>query len=192
VSSGLADKAFVVDGALAAGAALAAALVERRARVLVVAADEATTEAVAGPLGDDAFSLAADPTTADGVDALSASVPIVLGRLDGAVLNCAGAGTTAGVAELDDLAWRRACIRLLEAPARAVRELAPQLADGGVIVLVAPPPDGGATDVLLPALQALAEALDASLGPDVHVRLEAAADRDALLSALDFDVRPGA
>lgn len=191
MSSDLSGKAFVVDGSLAAGGELAASLVERRARVLVVAADEATTEAVAGPLGDDVFSLAADPTTAEGVDALSASVPIVLGRLDGAVLHCAGAGTPAGVAELDDLAWRRACIRLVEAPARAVRELAPQLADGGVIVLVAPSPDGGATDVLLPALRALAAALDASLGPDVRVRLEAAADRDAFLSALGDYVRPG-
>lgn len=177
-------RAFVVDGSLAAGEELAAALVERGARVLVVAGDEAAAEAVAGRLGDGTFSLAADPMTADGIDALGSFVPIVLGGLDGAVLRCPGAGATARVAELDDLAWRRACVRLVEAPARAVRELAPQLADGGVIVLVEPPPDGGATDVLLPALRALADALDASLGPDVHVRLEAAADRDALLSAL--------
>lgn len=182
----LAGKAFLVDGALPAGPGLAADLVERGARVLVVAADEAAADAVATPLGDTGFALAADLSTADGLDALGASVPIVLGRLDGAVVRCAGAGSAAdAVVDLDDVTWRRACTRLVEGPARAVRELAPQLEDGGTIVLVEPPADGAATDVLLPALRALVHALDASLGPSVRIRLEAGtAERDSLLAAL--------
>ena len=58
--------------------------------MLAVATDEAAADAVAASLGDAGFALAADLTTADGVDALGASVPIVLGRLDGAVLRCTG------------------------------------------------------------------------------------------------------
>lgn len=181
----LAGKAFVVEVTLPAHADVATALVAGGARVLAVAADEAAADAVAASLGDAGFALAVDLTTADGVDALGASVPIVLGRLDGAVLRCTGGGPAGPVAEVDDVEWRRACARLIEAPARAVRELAPQLEGGGVIVLVEPPADGGATGVLLPALRALADALDASLGPEARVRLESgAADRDALLAAL--------
>ena len=179
----LAGKAFVVEVTFPADAEVATALVEGGARVLVVATEETAAEAVAASLGDAGFALAADLITADGVDTLGATVPIVLGRLDGAVLRCTGAGPAGGVAEVDDVTWRRACTGLVEAPARAVRELAPQLEVGGVIVLVEPPPDGGATDVLLPALRALADALDASLGPEVRVLIEGAG-RDAVLAAL--------
>ena len=181
----LAGKAFVVEVTFPADAEVATALVEGGARVLAVAADEAAADAVAASLGDAGLALAVDLTTADGVNALGASVPIVLGRLDGAVLRCTGAGTGGAVAVVDDLTWRRACNLLVEAPARAVRELAPQLEGGGVIVLVEPPADGGATGVLLPALRALAAALDASLRPEVRFIIESgAADRDALLAAL--------
>ena len=186
MSSSLAGTAFVVDCAFPAAAALATALVERDARVLVVATDAAAADAVAESLGDQAFALAADLTTADGVEALGASVPIVLGRLDGAALPCRGAaGPQAAITDVDDPTWRSACVRLVEAPARAVRQLAPQLEDGGALVLVAPPADGGATDVLLPALRALVDALDTSLRPAARVRLEDnTAGRDALVASL--------
>jgi hypothetical protein len=186
MSSSFAGRGFVVECAFPAAAGLATALVERDARVLVVATDAAAADDVAEQLGDRAFALAADLATADGVAALAASVPIVLGRLDGAALPCRdAAGPQAAVTDVDDPTWRRACMRLVEAPARAVRELAPQLEDGGAIVLVAPPADGGATDVLLPALRALVDALDASLRPAARIRLEAnKASRDALVALL--------
>ena len=182
----LAGKAFVVDGTFPAGPGVAADLVERGARVLVVARDEAAAEAAATPLGDNGIALAADLSTADGLDALGASVPIVLGRLDGAVVRCAGAGGTAdAVTDVDDATWRRACTRLVEVPARAVRELAPQLEEGGTVVLVEPATDDGPTDVLLPALRALATALDTSLEPGARVRVvNGEAGRETLLAAL--------
>lgn len=186
MSGRLAGRAFVVDGALPSGPELASALVQQGARVLVVFADDTRANALAARLGDDGFGLVADLTTADGVDALGASVPIVLGRLDGAVVRCAGGSRSApSVAQADDAAWRRACAGLVEFPARAVRELAPQVEDGGAIVLVEPSTDDGPTGVLLPALRALAGALDATLAPAVHVRLvDGAAGRGDVLDAL--------
>lgn len=186
MSSSLAGRAFVVECGFPAAAGVATALVEREARVLVVANEVADADAVAEPLGDAAFALSADITTADGIDALGASVPIVLGRLDGAALPCRSAGgAPAAVTDVDDSTWRRACVHLVEGPARAVRELAPQLEDGAAIVLVAPAAAGGATEVLLPALGALVDALDASLRPSARVRLQTHdVGRDELLASL--------
>ncbi len=90
MSGRLTGRAFVVDGALPSGPELASALVEQGARVLVVSADETRADALAARLGDVGLALVADLTTPDGVDALGASVPIVLGRLDGAVVRCVG------------------------------------------------------------------------------------------------------
>ncbi len=186
MSGRLAGRAFVVDGALPSSPELASALVEQGARVLVVSADDTRADALAVRLGNVEFALVADLTTPDGVDALGASVPIVLGRLDGAVVRCVGSGGTAPpVAQADDVTWRQACAGLVELPACAVRELAPQIEDGGVIVFVEPSTDDGPTGVLLPALRALAGALDAAFAPALHVRLvDGAAGCDDVLDAL--------
>ena len=166
-------RSFVVCGASRGlGRATAEELVAHGARVLLAARKP---EEVAAALGDAAVPLAVDLTAPDAAALVSKAVRESFdGRLDGVLVN--GGGPPGGRAlEYSDEQWSAAFELLLGGPIRLLRELTPLMAGGGSVVIVTSssvrqPIDGlDTSNVLRPAVAALAKVLARALGPAIRV-----------------------
>ncbi|CAA9465620.1 MAG: 3-oxoacyl-[acyl-carrier protein] reductase [uncultured Solirubrobacteraceae bacterium] len=166
-------RAFVVCGASRGlGRATAHELVAHGARVLLAAR---RPQEVATELGDAAVPLPVDLTAPDAAERVAAGVrESFAGRLDGILVN--GGGPPAGRAlEYTDEQWSGAFELLLGGPIRLLRELTPMMAGGGSVVIVTSssvrqPIDGlDTSNVLRPAVAALAKVLARELGPAIRV-----------------------
>lgn len=169
----LAGRSFVVCGASRGlGRATAEELVEHGARVVVVAR---RPEPVATALGDAAVALPVDLTAPDAAaDVAQAVRDSFAGRLDGVLVN--GGGPPPGRAlEYSDAQWAGAFELLLAAPIRLLRELTPLMGERGSVVIVTSssvrqPIEGlDTSNVLRPAVAALAKVLARELGPGIRV-----------------------
>ena len=169
----LSGRSFVVCGASRGlGRATAEELVEHGARVLLAAR---RPESVAAALGPAAIALPVDLTAPDAAARVGHAVGEAFGsRLDGILVN--GGGPPAGRAlEYSDAEWAGAFELLLGAPIRLLRELTPLMAGGGSVVIVTSssvrqPIDGlDTSNVLRPAVAALAKVLARELGPAIRV-----------------------
>lgn len=168
---GLRDKAFVVGGgSRGLGRAVAAELVAEGARVLLVSRDAAALARASAELGERAYPFAADLSSAGGVDAVAATVPLTLGALDGILVN-AGGPPPGNALELEDEQWLGAFKALLGGPLRLLRALVPEMRAGGSILFVTsssvrqPIPGLDTSNVLRPGVAALAKTLARQLGP---------------------------
>jgi short-subunit dehydrogenase len=120
--------ALVTGGSAGIGAAVAAALAARGARVLVHGRDPAATAAVAGATAG--TPIVADLAEAAEVDRLAAEALAVAGRLDILVAN-AGAGWAGPFAEMLPTDIDRLVTVNLTAPVRLTRALLPALRERG-------------------------------------------------------------
>lgn len=169
----LGGRSFVVCGASRGlGRATAEELVRHGARVLLAAR---SPEPAAAALGDAATPVAVDLTSPDAVHRVAEAVRATFGgRLDGVLIN--GAGPAPGRAlAYSDGEWADSFELLLGAPIRLLRELTPLMAHGGSVVFVTSssvrqPIDGlDSSNVLRPAVAALAKVLARELGPGIRV-----------------------
>ncbi len=169
----LAGRSFVVGGASRGlGRAIAAEIVERSGRVLLVARDAAALEDVVSDLGSDhARACPADLGAADGAQQIAHAAQAAFGdTLHGIVIN--GGGPPVGPAlDLDDETWRGAYELLIAGPLRLLRLLTPRLAEQSSILFVTSStvrqPIAGldTSNVLRPGVAALAKTLAIQLGP---------------------------
>jgi len=169
----LAGRSYVVGGASRGlGRAIAAEIVARSGRVLLVARDAAALEDVVADLGGDhARTCAADLGAPDGAQRIADAAQAAFGdALHGIVVN--GGGPPIGPAlDLDDETWRGAYELLIGGPLRLLRELVPRITAGGSILFVTSSsvrqPIAGldTSNVLRPGVAALAKTLAIQLGP---------------------------
>ncbi|MGH3088623.1 MAG: SDR family oxidoreductase [Rubrobacteraceae bacterium] len=171
---GLAEKRFVICGASKGiGRAVALALAEEGAKVLLVARNGEALEGVAGDIGDHAQTCVADLSEASGVDKVVAAADR-LGALDGVLIN--GGGPPFGSAlDLSDDEWERAFRILIGGPVRLLRSLAPKMNENSSVLFITsssvrqPIKDLDSSNVLRPGVAALAKVLSQSLGPKTRV-----------------------
>lgn len=171
---GLEKKNFVVGGASQGiGKAIALALAEEGANVLLVARNGETLERTAREIGDQARTCVADLSEVSGVDKVVAAADR-LGGLDGVLVN--GGGPPFGAAlDLSDDEWERAFRILIGAPARLLRSLVPKMREGSSILFITsssvrqPIKNLDSSNVLRPGVAALVKVLSQSLGPEVRV-----------------------
>lgn len=171
---GLTDKVFVVGGGSSGlGHAVARALVEERARVLLVSRDEMKLEAACAELGDGTTACAADISSASGVDSVVQAAES-LGGLDGLLVN-AGGPPAGNALDLTDEQWDGAFRLLLGGPLRLIRGLLPIMREGASILFITsssvrvPIPGLDTSNVFRPGVAALAKCLALQLGPRVRV-----------------------
>lgn len=152
---GIEGKSYIVGGASKGlGRAVAEALVEEGAHVLVVSRDPA---AAAAELGPAAVACAADLETVEGIEAVVAAAR-GLGGIDGILVN-SGGPPPGDVLGTEDSAWEMAFRLLVGNPIRLVRALRPELRDGASILFVTsssvriPIPGLATSNVLRPAIQ---------------------------------------
>lgn len=168
---GLRGRSFVVTGgSRGLGLATARALAAEGARTTLVARDPDRLREAAQALGDGHDMLAADLSSPDAARRIAAHV----GDVDGALVNVGGP-RQGGLLELDDEQWQDAFEGVLLASVRLLRALAPQVADGGSLLLVLsttvrePIPSLGASNVLRPGLAMAVKDLADTLAPRVRV-----------------------
>jgi 3-oxoacyl-[acyl-carrier protein] reductase len=175
VNLGLEGKAFVVGGgSRGLGRAVAQALVEEGARVLISSRDREALDRAAEELGENAFSYDCDLADPEAVAQLVAYAGVILGEIDGVLVNTGG--PVGGLAlELDEVQWLGAFHLLVAGPLRLVRELEPYLAEGGSILFVTSSsvrqPIAGldTSNVLRPGVAALVKSLARELAPRLRV-----------------------
>lgn len=172
---GLDGRLYVVGGASRGlGRAVAEALVEDGARVVLVARDAKTLEQAAGALGEHASACAADVASERGADAVSAAVERAQGDLAGILVNHGGPPLGRAL-ELSEQDWRHAFELVLAGPLRLLRTLVPRLAEGSSVVFVTSSstrlavPGLDTSNVLRPAVAALVKVLSVELAPRVRV-----------------------
>lgn len=172
---GLAGKLFVVGGgSRGLGRAVAEALVDEGARVILVSRDEGALEEFAAALGDGAVPFAADLADPASVDALAARVNAEAEGLDGILVN-AGGPPLGSALELSDEQWEGAFRLLIGGPIRLLRALVPRLNEGASILFVTsssvrqPIPQLDSSNALRPGVAALAKCLARELGPRIRV-----------------------
>lgn len=172
----LAGRRYLVGGASKGlGFAIAQQLVDSGAEVIITARSPDRLSAAQQTLGENATAVAADVASEQDVAELVSKAGAA-GPLNGLVLNSGGppAGDVLTVA---DDAWTTAFSALLLGPIRIVRALATdeKLAPGCSIVLIASSsvkqmiPGLDVSNVLRPAVAALAKCLARQLGPEVRV-----------------------
>lgn len=172
---GLDGRAFVVGGgSRGIGYAIAQALVEEGANVLLVARDAAAVDAAAAGLGPQASGVAADISEPGGAEAILAAVEQRFGGLDGIVVN--HGGPPGGKAlDLTDEQWLQSFQLVVGGPVRLLRTLRPALREGSSILFVTsssvrqPIANLDSSNVLRPGIPALAKVLAQELGPAVRV-----------------------
>lgn len=173
---GLAGKTFVVGGASKGlGKATAACLVAEGARVALVSRDGAALARVAAELGERAIPCPADVADPAAVEAIVACVDTRFGGvLDGLLVNAGGPPAGKALA-LTDEQWLFSYQLLIGGPLRLLRALEPRLTDGGAILFITstsvrqPIPNLDTSNVLRPAVAALAKTLARELAPRVRV-----------------------
>ena len=173
---GLKDKVFVVGGgSKGLGNAVARALVDEGARVLLVSRDEQSLQAALADLGPAARTIAADMADVETAERIAAAVDAEFGgRLDGVVINAGG--PPAGKAlELSDEQWLASYHLLIGGPLRLLRTLIPKMTNGGAILFITsssvrqPIPNLDSSNVLRPGVAALAKTLARQLAPEIRV-----------------------
>jgi 3-oxoacyl-[acyl-carrier protein] reductase len=125
------------------GLASARALAAEGCRVCLSARDEAVLEQAAADLrrragGDGVLAVAADLTTADGVDRVFATLFDRFGGID-ILVNNLGLGRGAGITDTSDADWQEAFDSTLYPAIRASRRAIPSMRSrgGGVILMIA-------------------------------------------------------
>ena len=169
---GLADRVYVVGGGSAGiGLAVATALVEEGARVVLAGRDrDRLTAAVAGLGAERAEGLACDLTDPATPGRLVAAARTRFGRLDGALANTGGPAPSTP-ATTDDEAWQRAFASAFLGPVRLAREVVAALGPGGSVCFVlstsarAPLPGLAASNGLRPGLAGHVKDLADEVGP---------------------------
>lgn len=172
----LAGKRFIVGGASRGiGRAIAERLVAEGSHVLLAARDLAAVTSVARELGEGAGPIAADLGVPDDVDRLVEEARRLFpDGLDGVVVNHGGPDP-GGALELTDTQWQQAFALVLGGPLRLIRGLRPQLREGSAIVWVTSSstrvaiPDLDTSNVLRPAVAALAKTLAVQLAPRTRI-----------------------
>jgi 3-oxoacyl-[acyl-carrier protein] reductase len=173
---GLKENVFVVGGgSKGLGNAVARALVDEGARVLLVSRDEQSLQTALADLGPAARAIAADMADADTAARITAAVDAEFGgRLDGVVINAGG--PPAGKAlELSDEQWLASYQLLIGGPLRLLRTLIPKMTNGGAILFITsssvrqPIPNLDSSNVLRPGVAALAKTLARQLAPEIRV-----------------------
>lgn len=172
---GLAGKSLVVGGASSGlGRAVADALVEEGARVLLVARSADKLEEAAAELGEAASFVAADLSDPAGAGAVAQAVEERFGSIDGVLVN-AGGPPGGSVLDLGDEEWQGAFEVLIGGPIRLLRALVPRMNDGATVLFVTsssvrqPIPGLDTSNVLRPGVAALAKCLARELGPQIRV-----------------------
>jgi 3-oxoacyl-[acyl-carrier protein] reductase len=185
---------LVGGGSRGLGFAVARELIRAGAELLLVARDPERLAKAQDELGSVAHAHAADLSSASGSDNAAKVVATVWPEgLDGALIN-AGGPPRGNALELDDEAWRASYELLLGGPLRLVRSLRAQLRDGSALLFVAssavrePVPGLDTSNVLRPAVAALARALARELAPGVRVNA-IAPGRFATSRAIEGDER---
>jgi 3-oxoacyl-[acyl-carrier protein] reductase len=142
---GLHDKVAIVTGSSKGlGFATARALVEEGCRVTICARGKARLDEAAAELrglaGDDGrvLPVAADLSTADGVEAVIGRTVDTFGALD-ILVNNVGVAKGAGIVDTSDAEWQEAFDQTLFPAVRASRLAVPQMRQrgGGAIVMIA-------------------------------------------------------
>jgi 3-oxoacyl-[acyl-carrier protein] reductase len=172
----LEDKRFLVLGASRGlGRAVARALTDEGARVIVAARSEEGVRAVASELGERAWPIVLDVAQEDAGDVVVDAVEETFaGMLDGILLNSGGPPPGAAL-DLTDDDWDTAFGMLVKGPLRILRALRPLLRDGASILWVTSSsvrqPIGGldTSNLLRPGIAALCTSLARELGPAVRV-----------------------
>lgn len=172
----LAGKRFIVGGASRGiGRAIAELLVAEGSHVLMVARDADGVRAAADALGERARPLGADLSSAQGVDrVIEESRQLFEDGLDGLVVNHGGPDSGSAL-ELTDAQWQQSFALVVGGPIRLIRGLHPQLAQHSSIVWVTSSSTRVAlanldtSNVLRPAVAALAKTLAAQLAPRTRV-----------------------
>jgi len=122
-------RVVVTGGSSGIGLATARALLDRGARVCVVARDPERLGSAVDALGDSAWGHAADVSDPYEIDDLAAAVASRWGALDGLVNN-AGLATMATLLETDAETWDRTFAVNVRGPFLLLRALHAQLAAG--------------------------------------------------------------
>lgn len=171
----LAGRGFVVGGASSGlGRAVASELVANDASVILVARRQDAVQAVARRLGERAHAVVADLAKPDAPQHVANAVAERLPSLDGILVNAGGPPPGDALALADDV-WLDAFDLLVAGPIRLLRELVPRMHGGGSVLFVTsssvrqPIPGLDTSNVLRPAVAALAKCLSRELGPDVRV-----------------------
>lgn len=170
---GLGDRRYLLTGASRGlGLAVARALVDDGARVLISSRSAESVDAAVTSLGGapSAFGVPADLADADAAERLVAQAHERLGRVDGLLLSVGGPaqGPVLDTSEED---WRAAVESVLLGPLRLVRALVPHLGEGASIVFVLstsvrqPIRHLAISNALRPGLAMTAKALADELGP---------------------------
>ncbi len=128
-------RVVVTGGSSGIGLATARALLERGARVCVVARDPDRLASAVDSLGESAWGHAADVAEPDQIDDLAAAVASRWGALDGLVNN-AGLATMATMLETDADTWDRTFAVNVRGPFLVLRALHAQLAAGSSAAVV--------------------------------------------------------
>jgi 3-oxoacyl-[acyl-carrier protein] reductase len=169
---GLKDKVYIVTGgSRGLGRAVAQALVDDGAKVVVSSRSEDKVAAAVAGLGDDsAVGVAADNASPDTPARLVAAARERFGRLDGALISVGGppAGT---IMDTADDEWRQAFESVFLGAVRLARASAEAMDDGGSIAFVlstsvkAPLAHLAISNGLRPGLAMVAKTLADELGP---------------------------
>ncbi|MFT4395522.1 SDR family oxidoreductase [Gordonia lacunae] len=121
--------AIVTGGGAGIGAAIAHALVDAGAKVVVTDLDESGAQAVAGSLGDSATAIGGDASSDEHIDAAVRLAESTFGPVDLYFAN-AGVGLGGGV-DTDEAVWDLAFDVNLRAHIRAARRLVPDWVERG-------------------------------------------------------------
>ncbi|MFW3168454.1 SDR family oxidoreductase [Geodermatophilus sp. CPCC 206100] len=170
---GLGGRGYLLTGASRGlGFAIARALVDDGARVLVSARDAGAVAEAAAQLGGPpaAHGVAADLADPGAADRLVEAALQQLGRVDGLLVSVGGPapGSVLGTDEQD---WRHGVESLLLGPLRLVKALVPHLGEGAAIGFVLstsvrqPLPDLAVSNGLRPGIAMTAKSLADELGP---------------------------
>jgi 3-oxoacyl-[acyl-carrier protein] reductase len=169
---GLAGKVYIVTGgSRGLGRAVAQALVDDGAKVVLSSRSEASVAAAVSELGDgSAVGVAADNAAADTPQRLVSAARDRFGRIDGALVSVGGppAGT---IMSTPDDAWRDAFESVFLGAVRVARTVADAMDDGGSIAFVlstsvkAPLTNLAVSNGFRPGLAMVAKSLADELGP---------------------------
>lgn len=168
---GLSGRSYIVTGgSRGLGYATAAALAAEGARTLIVARGSADLDHAVSRLGSGHAGLVADLSD----PRAARSIAEAAGGVDGVLVNVGGPppGT---VLDLDDEQWHQAFDGVTLASLRLIRAVAPNIREGGSILVVLsttakePIRELGASNALRPGLAMVVKDLAATLAPRVRV-----------------------
>lgn len=171
---GMAGKGVLLLGASRGlGNAVARALHEEGAHVLIASRNLEAAQAAADDLGDRAGAVACDVGAPD-VDSVKDAIATHLPSLDGLLVSSGGPPLGKAL-DLDPGQWTAAFELLINGPLKLLRALVPDMSDGGGVLWVTsssvrqPIPGLDASNTLRPAIAGLVKSLALELAPRVRV-----------------------